>query len=329
MPRTRFDPSLDGFPSAFNADIGPQEAQQIREIFNQASQDALVELRRAYYDGVQVFNLEHFLTQWVRSAELQAGGYQAGMLFAMLDHFHAALPLPEISTLVSQEFRNYLQARNLENLHQNATVFLTALCIYTLIPEDWLPSQVVSERIRRAVTAVKMVDEVQIELDLGLAPGGKRWLDEQTRRSLDEILIQVDSGLPCPVWIIRSLDSLVQHNQVIVYGYDQPEEGTIFLWVYDLDCPGEAHQIRIEQKQGRLVMVESCEERKPMTIQGLLVENYTPAPPPDVSIPWWGEIEFVRRIVWSGRHFLRGLQRRIRPASEEGLLGSIPPDHEK
>ena len=141
----------------------------------------------------------------------------------------------------------------------------------------------------------------------------------QTRRSLGEMLLRIDSGLPCPVWIIRSTQSLLQHNQVIVYGYEQPTEAITLLWAYDLDCPGEANQIRIEQKQDRLEMLESCEDLKPMTIQGFLVEDYTPVAPPEVSIPWWGELEFVRRFVWNGRHLWRGLQRRMRPEPEENL----------
>jgi len=326
MPRTRFDPSLDGFPPGIRVAISSEEAAQMRETLDQAGQDALKALRRAYYGGVQAFNLEKFISQWVdqwaSDAELQTGGYQAGILFAILDHFQAALPLPELSSAETQDFRAYLQSRNFDNLSQNISAILLALSIYTLIPEDWVPSQAVAERIRRAVSAVKMVGEVQIELDLGLAPGGKRWLDEQTRRSLDEALRRIDSGQPCPAWLIRSPASLVNHNQAIVYAYDRPAEGKLLLWVYDLDCPGEANQILVEESKGRLALLESCEERKPMTIQGLLLADYTPQPPPEASYPWWGELEFVRRIVWNSRHVWRDLQRRIRPDAEVDKLGS-------
>ena len=182
-----------------------------------------------------------------------------------------------------------------------------------------MPSQAVSERIHRAVSAIKIVDKLQIELDLGLAPGGKHWLDEQTRLSLGEIQARIESGLPCPAWIIRSPESLLQHNQVIVYGYEEPTEDFTLLWVYDLDCSNDANQIRIDHKQDRLVLQESCEDLKPMTIQGLLLEEYSPAPPPEVSIPWWVELEFVRRFVWNSRHLWRGLQRRIRPEDDQPL----------
>ena len=333
MPRTRFDPSLDGFPPGIRAAISSEEAAQMRGILDQARQEALQALRRAYYSGVQAFNLEHFTSQWVTrwasEAELQAGGYQAGILFAILDHFQAALPLPELATIETQDFRAYLQARNFDHLSQNVSAVLLALSIYSLIPEDWVPSQAVSERIRRAVSAVKMVDQVQIELDLGLAPGGKRWLDEQTRRSLEEVLRRIDSGQPCPAWLIRSPASLVNHNQVIVYAYDQLAEEKLLLCVYDLDCPGEANQILVEEAQGRLALLESCEERKPMTIQGLLLADYTPQPPPHASYPWWGELEFVRRIVWNSRHLWRDLQRRIRSEPDEGRLGDIPAELER
>jgi len=325
MPRTRFDPSLDGFPPDLKAVIGSEEAARMRGILDQARQEALQALRRAYYSGVQAFNLEQFISQWVTrwtsDADLQVGGYQAGILFAILDHFQAALPLPELSSAETQDFRAYLQSRNLDNLRQNVSAILLALIIYTLIPEDWVPSQAVSERIRRAVSAVKMVDQVQIELDLGLAPGGKRWLDEQTRRGLEEVLRRIDSGQPCPAWLIRSPTSLVNHNQVIVYAYDRLAEGKLLLWVYDLDCPGEANQILVEEAQGHLALLESCEVRKPMTIQGLLLADYTPQPPPEVSYPWWGELEFVRKIVWNSRHVWCDLQRRFRPDEGEDKLG--------
>ena len=219
--------------------------------------------------------------------------------------------MPQRDILETQEFRTYLQTRNLEHLQQDATSFLAALCIYTLIPEDWAPSQAVSERIRQAITSLKIVDGVQIELNLGLAPGGKRWLDEQTSKSLDEIRDQIDSGTPCPAWILRSPESLLQHSLVIVYGYQQLSEVSLLLQTYDLDCPGEAHQILVEQRQERLRLQESCAEHKPMTIQGLLVVNYNPAPPPEASIPWWGELEFVRRLVWNGRHLWHRVQRSI------------------
>jgi hypothetical protein len=174
-----------------------------------------------------------------------------------------------------------------------------------------------------------MVDQVQIELDLGLAPGGKRWLDEQTRRSLEEVLRRIDSGQPCPAWLIRSPASLVEHNQAIVYGYERLAEEKLLLWVYDIDCPGEANQILVEESQGHLALLESCEESKPMTIQGLLLADYTLQPPPEVSYPWWGELEFVRRIVWNSRHLWRDLQRRIRSEPDEGRLGDIPAELER
>ena len=131
MPRTRFDSSLDGFPPGFSAEITIRETEQIRQILNQARQDALEELRRAYFDGVQVFNLEHFLNQWINrwgsSAGLQTAGYQAGMLFAILDHFQTALPLPERSTLEAQDFLTYLQTRNLDSLRQNLSSLMIAM----------------------------------------------------------------------------------------------------------------------------------------------------------------------------------------------------------
>lgn len=328
MPTTRFDPSLDGFPPGFNLEISAQEASQIREIYHQAGQEALADMRQAYYDGVRAYNLAHYIDLWVNhwssDADLKAAGIKRGLLFATLDHYQVALPLPTRNTLETQEFRTYLQTRNLEHLHQDVTSFLVALCIYTLIPEDWAPNQTVSERIRQAVSSLKIVETVQIELDLGLQPGSKPWLDQQTRISLDEIRVRIDSGMPCPAWILRSPGSLFQHNLAIIYGYEQLTEATLLLQTYNLDCPGEVHQVLVEQIQERLQLQESCTEHKPMTIQGLLLLNYSPGFPPEASVPWWGELEFVRRLVWNGRHLWKRLQRGISVSdNKDDLQGSI------
>jgi hypothetical protein len=257
-------------------------------------------LHRSYFNAVELYNLSPHTERWIDKASLQPFAQEAGKIYVTLDYFAACLPLPKrMKKLRSGKeaiFYKHLCQRGLDNLQANSTALLRALEISSLIPDEWFPQKNLETLIEKEIKRSGIYNHVEIDLDLGLPPGGLHWLSDANMETVKRVREKLAAGQPWPVRIVRSPGRLDGNRQVVVYGCHEQKCGKLRLEVFEPGCSWKEHALQVVTKGKRLKVTEILGPDRHLPVLGLLYEVYSPAPLPGECIPWWLRWMALRRV---------------------------------
>jgi hypothetical protein len=255
VPRTNFRPEIDGFAFQNSWSLDQGELGSVRAAFDAAVVVAVV-IAAGLLDGL-AFPLAAAVAVWIANGSPLQYGLCGGMSFAALDYFRLEWVVPRgtgsgdqpMSPGPGAPLRAYLWQRLLDSLAANASTFLGWTIVNNLVPSFW-PFN-----------------------------GGSGWLLSQTRKEWAKLKAIIDAGEPWPVGLVGSgIDPFADH-QVLVYGYNDPGDGTGSLFFYDCNNPGVESEIDFNLNGSRLVTTRD-DTILANTLLGFFCENYSPSIPP-------------------------------------------------
>lgn len=252
MARTGFEPHTHGFAFANAWRFDDHEKATVRKVFKDAIMAPGTFLRLLPGDAVTTSSVRPKLVDWVENALVEPYGMCGGMAFAALDYYHAQLDaprgvdartLPTRDTLEGDILRTYIWRRLIESLAANVGTFLIWMAFLHHVPED------------------------------GLLKGGPGWLRRQTERQWNKLKKRIDDDKPSPLGLVGTTRDPTMNHQVLAYGYDDHEDGTGTVYLYDMNCPGAEQTLNLDFAGEKLVE-DSCHSDTRGDIQGFFLENY-------------------------------------------------------
>jgi len=272
----------------------------LEQIFFGVQTRMLAELHRSYFNVVEICKIPLRTECWIKDADLQTLAQEAGKIYVTLDYFAACLPLPRRMRKMGKEkaafFYQYFCQRSLENLQANSESLLKTLAVSSLIPDEWFPQENLEKLIEKEIKRSGMYSHVEIDLDLGLSPGGLHWLSDVTRETVIRVREKLASGQPCAVRLIRCPGRLYGNRPVIVYGCQEEKNGKLRLEIFEPGNPVEGHALQVVIKENRVKVKENLGPDRQLPVPGLLYEEYSPAALPRECIPWWLKWVAVRQV---------------------------------
>jgi hypothetical protein len=312
MPYTQFNPKLNGIQGTISEHLMGIGPRKYETILRQSRRSVLESMRAKYYGAVDIYNLDDHLERWSETGEAIKIGREAGLLYLLLDCFHAQIFPPETldksDGLRSAEFSSYFWRRSAENLEANTARLLTALAVAILLPDEWFPQVTLERRIQAEIDRLRVFEKVQITADLGLPPAGLGWMGDTTRTALEAVQTKLKSGKPCLVRMIRDPQRLNANRQVIVYEASPMSGSGVRLSIYEPGCVCSEHTIEADLSGEKPSLVETCVSGEPEPIFGLLSEYYAPADLPKACIAPWMRIRWTRSWYWQFRHALHQIR---------------------
>lgn len=184
-------------------------------------------------------------------------GLCGGMAFAALDYYLLNQPLPRGTgptdwpsrkTSTGRILHNYLWKRQLESW-------------FGIVPRlfTWM---------------IMLHSRVHVH--------GAGWLLEQTKGEWRSLKGYIDRAVPWPICLVGRTTDPFNNHQVLVYGYDDPGDGTVCLYVYDMNCPDRENTIWLDFRGDALHALESCASTARGALRGFFCAPYTPAIPPRI-----------------------------------------------
>ena len=259
MRKTDFRPQTNGFAFLNAWTFEPAEEQEMRQSLAVSAERATATVGAQL--GALVGMVRPMLERMVANAAPKNYGLCGGMAAAALDYFHAGQPtprgksiddLPDRSTPEGAELRRYLTERQLESMAQNFPKLIA-----------WM---------------------VMLHIDVPFVEGdGAAWLLARSKDEWVELKQHIDAGTPWPVMLIGSSASPFNNHQVLAYGYDDPDEGTATVFVYDMNCPGRENSLTLDFRGAVLQAQETCPDARRGPLRGFFCNAYRPADPPDVT----------------------------------------------
>jgi hypothetical protein len=97
-----------------------------------------------------------------------------------------------------------------------------------------------------------------------------------------ELKGHIDAGHPWPLCLIGTSVSPFNNHQVLATGYDDHDDGTGVIFVYDMNDPGKEQTITLDMRGEILAAVESVPNADRGPLRAFFCEHYTPDPVPDL-----------------------------------------------
>lgn len=306
MPPTYFIPNLNGVQGdRFKRlkGIGPRG---FAALLHQTRQSVTESLREEYYGAVDIYRVDHHLERWGEAAEAERIGREAGLLYLILDFFHARLfPFQsQEKHLSTTAFASYFWQRSADNLEANAAGLLQTLAVAGLLPDEWFPQVVLERRIQAEIEQLRVFEGAQVSSDLGLPAAGVSWMGQETRAALAAVQAKLAAGEPCLARMIRDPRRMSANRQVIANDCVAGPGPRLRLSIYEPGCLCSDHAIEADFSEEKPVLVETCSPDEPRPVFGLLRENYTPANPPEAGAAPWLRNKRVRSWFWRIRYGL-------------------------
>lgn len=260
MNKTAFRPRTDGFAFVNSWTFDPPERKQMVGVLRRSTRDMSNVVSDTLAGWVDTL-IGPAVSRWAKKATPETFGLCGGMAAAALDYFNAGRPLPRGKSLgdlptyqtpEGAELRRYLLRRQLETMGDNFPKLLV-----------WM--------------GILHVDLPFIEGD------GPRWLRDRSLDEWGELKARIDAGTPWPMMLIGSSVSPFNNHQVLAYGYDDPDDGTGTIFIYDMNCPDNENTIRLDFRGEILQAEESCPSTPRGPLRGFFCNNYDPAPPPELT----------------------------------------------
>jgi hypothetical protein len=263
MARLDFDPGVDGFPFGNFWEFDDVERQQFRDAV-EAHLNRLRDRGGAVFGGLARFAVSRAIAPIREKLEegLEPGyGLCGGMAYAALDFYRVGAPIPWLSgegerPESGSALRNYLWKRQLQSFTRDLDRFLIWLVYLNWIPARWPFS------------------------------GGPEWLVRASRQEWLKLKGFVDSGSPIPVGLVRDTKSVFECHQVLALGYDEEDDGSGIIYLYDPNCPKQESTIRMGFESSLLLAEETCPGTRPL--RGFFCEDYEFVEPPTSLI---GKVE--------------------------------------
>jgi hypothetical protein len=260
MGKTGFVPQVDSFAFINSWTLDQIEIAKIKGVFTDAINGALAVLNPAFGPALGALGLGGKLTDRITNAlSVQVYGLCGGMAFAALDYYKAQWVVPTGAsqsdqptrdTPAGQTLKEYLQRRLVDSLRDNVATVLAWMAVLHEIPDKW-PFN-----------------------------GGAPWLLAQSKQQWNELKKHIGADEPCPLALIGNTTSPFENHQVLAFDYDDPGNGTGTVYVYDMNCPGDAQTIAVDFRGQTLVATESCANQSRGPLQGFFCEKYAKTQPP-------------------------------------------------
>ena len=230
MPKTKFDPTTQGFPFVNYWELDQADGEAVLEILDDAAGSALSALK-PIFGSILTFTESILKSRWPGgNADLQTYGLCGGMAFAALDYYTAGIPIPTAklaptrANAAGTAMRNYLQRRQLDSLRDNLVTVLEWMTVLNYIPQWWS------------------------------FKSGAPWLLDRSKEEWETLKHNIDAGQPTPLALIGTTKDPMENHQVLVYGYDEPDprigaDGTGVIYVYDMNCPGVEPSLRLSGRR--------------------------------------------------------------------------------
>lgn len=263
MPRTDFEPTTDGFAFANSWSLDETEESAVRDALSDAITGSVIALGPILTGPALALRVGPKLSKQIIDGLPDHYGLCGGMAFAALDYYLSGIPAPRGSgrndqptreTPEGTTLRDYLLQRMLDSLTAGgaAARTLTWMCVLHLLPESW-PFR-----------------------------GGSPWLLKRTRKEWLVLRAHIDAQDPWPIGLIGETRDPFMNHQVLATGYDDHEDGTSTIYVYDMNCPDAEHTIRVDLREKQLQATESCGGQRG-ELRGFFCEEYSREPPPALN----------------------------------------------
>ena len=197
---------------------------------------------------------------------LSTYGLCGGMAYSSLDHWWARRPLPRGANTDDQPTRTGGAPSALRDL-------LWGRLIDSLIPGGVL---------QRTLEWSLLLNDVP-----GFLGGGAGALRQWSELEWSAVKGHIDLGSPWPIGLVYTGRPVWEQHQVLVYGYDDPRDGTGRMFVYDSNAPHQTGDprdsvITVDFTGSALVATSPSDGRD--TLAGFFCSGYTrAAPPPDLA----------------------------------------------
>ena len=254
MPKTGFRPEKNGFAFINSWQFDTYDEQRLEGAITGAVGDAVGSLSGGA--GRVVKNsLSGQVRSWLKQSAPSDYGLCGGMAFSARDYFVAKIPLPrgrdvndrpDPNLPQGKALRDYLWKRQLESLSLNAPKLLSSMFMLHL--PDFL--------------------------------AGPDWLLDRTKEEWTRLKAHLDNDGPWPICLIGSSTSPFNNHQVLAYGYDEGQNGTGTIYVYDMNGPNREQTIHIDLSGRILQAIESCPNPQRGALRGFFAEAYSPIVPP-------------------------------------------------
>jgi hypothetical protein len=306
MPPTYFIPNLNGVQGDSFKRLKGLGPQAFAALLRRTRLSVTEALREKYFGAVDIYRLDYHLERWNEAAGAERIGREAGLLYLILDFFHARLFPRQAKEryLSTTAFASYFWQRSADNLENNAAGLLHALAVAGLLPDEWFPQVVLERRIQAEIGRLRVFEGTQVSSDLGLPTAGVSWMGQETRVALAAIQAKLAAGEPCLARMIRDPSRLSANRQVIAYDCVARPGPRLRLSIYETGCLCSDHAIEADLSEEKPVLVETCSPNEPMPVFGLLCEHYAPASPPEASAAPWLRNQRIRSWYWRLRYGL-------------------------
>ncbi len=255
MKKTFFRPDMHGFAFVNTWSFDPSERMQMANTLHGSVSGAVNSLASSL---TAIPFVETIMQQWIGKAEPVYYGLCGGMAFASLDYFKKGQKLPrgagysdnpKNDTPSGKTMRDYLWRRQLESMSTNVPMLLV-----------WMAVQ-----------------------HMGAILGGPQWLLERTKEEWEKLKEHIDNDEPWPICLVGSSTNPFHNHQVLVYGYDDPGDGTGVLYLYDMNCPDKEQKTCLDFRGEQLQATETCAIEDRGELRGFFCEIYTQATPPAIE----------------------------------------------
>jgi hypothetical protein len=268
MPKLAFRPEEDGFAFAnfWNRSDDADIADQLRAAFMRALPGLDNHLFDAFGLSIPMLGILDRVKAAITQNQGPASGYYGmcgGMAYAALDYWRQQMVLPRGAGRDDQPrwqpepagvLREYLSTRMGDSLDPGRAALRTLQWMAVLY---WVPSAWPFN-------------------------GGPGWLLRHSQQEFAALKTQILAGQPWPIVLIGDSPSPFDQHHVLAYGYDDPEDGTATLYVYDNAFPDTESVIGLDFRQDRLIPTGD-----PHTglvardkLVGFFCSRYAPAHPP-------------------------------------------------
>lgn len=256
MPKTHFRPDTNGFAFVNSWTFEPAEVTQMNDTLHSSIDGAMGTLGNSIASIGKNF-VTPVLQQFTGNADPLEYGLCGGMAFAALDYYKIGKQpprgkdrddQPHNTTPGGKIFREYLWRRQIESMMSNFPGML-----------GWM-----------SVLHVPFL-------------GGASLILERTKQEWITMKRHIDQGEPCPICLIGSSQNPFYNHQVLVYGYEDPDNGLGRLYLYDMNCPDRENQTDLDFRGGELEAQESCPNQHRGALRGFFCEVYADSSPPEVE----------------------------------------------
>jgi hypothetical protein len=195
------------------------------------------------------------LDNWIKGLLPEIYKLCGGMAFSALDYYKLGIPInrvdhvPERTTPTLIALRDYIWSRLIDSLLAGvAATTLEWMALLHLVPESF--------------------------------GGGSHELLVRSRREWEKLKSHLNAGEPWPVGLIGTTTNPMDNHQVLAYGYEEKEDGSCILWIYDNNHPNEEVSIQLNFSGNELGAIESEPSSGRGPLKGFFTEPYSLKTPP-------------------------------------------------